>query len=168
MSWFRIAYVSVILSATIATSGCVRPLLAGAGGDHLVEEMSSIRLEPIPERLGHYLVNELAFALKGSRETSEKYRLIISLSQRIQTPIVDTVSGRATSTTVLVDAEYRLRLIGSEKDVASGVAFTMISYDRTSQRYSNIRAGKDAEVKAARALSEQIRMKLISDLIARR
>jgi LPS-assembly lipoprotein len=168
MSSFKIAYAFAFLSITIATAGCVRPLLSGPEGEHLLEELSSIRIEPVPDRLGHYLVNDLRFALNSSQVTSEKYRLIISLNQRIQTPIVDTVSGRATSTTILVDAEYRLKAIGSDKDVASGVAFTLISYDRTSQRYSNIRAGRDAEARAAEALSEQIRMKLVSDIIARR
>jgi LPS-assembly lipoprotein len=156
-----------MLGVTISTSGCVRPLFAGPGGERLLQDMSAIKVEPIPDRIGHFLANELSFALGGSRAVTEKYRLVIALSQRIQTPVVDTISGRATSTTVLVDAEYRLKPLDSDKDIASGVAFTLISYDRTSQRYSNIRAGKDAEIKAAKALSEQIRMKLISDLSAR-
>ena len=164
MSLFKVAYVSATIGAAIATSGCMRPLYAGADGVALLADIEAIMIEPIPGRIGHYLGNELAFALNGSRIASEKYLLNIALSQRIQTPVVDTISGRATSATVLVDAEYRLKLIGADKDIASGVAFTLISYDRTSQRYSNIRAGKDAEVKAAKSLAEQIRMKIISDL----
>lgn len=167
MSLSRIACIFLTISAAITSSGCIRPLFAGAEGGHLLEEMSAIKVEPIPDRIGHYLGNELSFALNSSRAGSEKYRLIVALSQRIQTPVVDTISGRATSATVLVDAEYRLKMVGSDKEIASGVAFTLVSYDRTSQRYSNIRAGKDADVKAAKALSEQIRMKLISDLGAK-
>lgn len=167
MSLSKFARAIAILCIAVSTSGCVRPLLAGSEGKRLLDEMSAIRIEPIPDRIGHYLGNELNFLLNGSRAEDQKYRLVIVLSQRIQTPIVDTVSGRATSATVLVDAEYRLKPIGSDNDIASGVAFTLMSYDRTSQRYSNIRAGKEAEVKAAKSLSEQIRMKLISDLSAR-
>ena len=149
--------------------GCFKPLLAGAGGERLRSELESIRVEPIPDRMGHYLGNELSFLLgTGSANPSTQYRLQINLVQRVQTPVIDTVSGRASAASFMVDAEYKLKPISSENVIASGVAFTLISYDRTSQRYSNIRAGRDAEIKAARSLAEQIRLKLISDLSAHR
>lgn len=169
MSFSNAVRVFGVLLLAISQGGCFKPLLAGAEGGGLINELSAIKVEPISDRMGHYLANELAFAFSGSGlGGAPKYRLHVNLNQKVQTPVIDTVSGRASAASFMVDAEYRLRPISSDNTIASGVAFTLISYDRTSQRYSNMRAGRDAELKAARALAEQIRLKLISDISSSR
>jgi LPS-assembly lipoprotein len=40
------------------------------------------------------------------------------------------------------------------------VAFTFASYDRTSQRFANIRAARDAEIRDAKVLADQIKTRL--------
>ena len=136
MSFSSAVRIFGVLLVAAAQGGCFKPLLAGAEGSRLVDELSAIKIEPIPDRMGHYLANELTFAFSGSG-----------------------LSGAP---------KYRLMPVSSNNTIASGVAFTLISYDRTSQRYSNMRAGRDAEVKVARALAEQIRLKLISDISSSR
>jgi LPS-assembly lipoprotein len=89
------------------------------------------------------------------------------VKQRIQAPLVDTVSGRATSGMLIVDADYRLLPIAGGPPVASGVAFVTASYDRTSQRFANLRAARDAEIRSARSLADQIRTRLSIDLSRR-
>jgi LPS-assembly lipoprotein len=44
------------------------------------------------------------------------------------------------------------------------VAFTFASYDRSSQRFANIRAARDAEIRDTRVLAEQIKTRLAADL----
>ena len=41
------------------------------------------------------------------------------------------------------------------------------SYDRTSQRFANIRAARDAEIRDAKALADQIRTRIMAALAAR-
>ena len=169
MSFSSAVRIFGVLLVAAAQGGCFKPLLAGAEGSRLDDELSAIKIEPIPDRMGHYLANELTFAFSGSGLSgAPKYRLQVNLNQKVQTPVIDTVSGRASAASFMVDAEYRLMPVSSNNTITSGVAFTLIGYDRTSQRYSNMRAGRDAEVKAARALAEQIRLKLISDISSSR
>lgn len=151
-----------------ATAGCFQPMLGGPLGSTIVEELRAIKVEPINDRIGHYLSNELSFALNGSgSEGSDKYRLVVTLSQKVQTPVIDTVSGRASAASVLVDAEYRLLESGSNRQVSTGSAFAVTSYERSSQRFANLRAARDAEIRSARALAEQIRVRLAADLARR-
>jgi LPS-assembly lipoprotein len=159
----RTAVVSILLA--IPLSGCFQPMYGGPAGQALVEDFRAIKVEPIPDRIGHYLGNELIFLLNGSGSTVQpRYRLIIDLRQRVQAPLVDTVTGRATSGMVIVDADYRLLPIGGGPPIASGVAFTTASYDRTSQRFANLRASRDAEIRSARSLADQIRTRIAADL----
>jgi LPS-assembly lipoprotein len=51
--------------------------------------------------------------------------------------------------------------------VATGSAFAVTSYERSSQRFANLRAARDAEIRSARALAEQIRVRLAADLARR-
>ena len=162
-SRFRALAVSMLLCAPLA--GCFQPMYGGPAGQALVQDLRAIKVEPIPERIGHYLANELTFALNGTGATIQpRYRLVINVRQRVQAPLVDTVSGRATSGMLIVDAEYRLIPVDGGPAVASGVAFVTASYDRTSQRFANLRAARDAEIRSARSLADQIRTRLSIDL----
>ncbi|MFN3890018.1 MAG: LPS assembly lipoprotein LptE [Beijerinckiaceae bacterium] len=140
-------------------------MYGGSAGQALVQDLRGIKVEPIPDRIGHYLGNDLIFALNGTGEpVAPKYRLVVNVRQRVQAPLVDTVSGRATSGMLLVDADYRLLPVAGGPAVASGVAFVTASYDRSSQRFANLRAARDAEIRAARSLAEQIQTRLAIDL----
>lgn len=156
---------ALTLAAALSLAGCFRPMYGGATGQQLRQNLSAIHIEPIPARLGHYLASELRFALNGTgSEIEPKYRLHISINQKLQTPLIDTISGRATSGTVVIDARYRLIPVGAKEPVTQGVAFTNVSYDRSSQRFANLRAQRDAEIRAAKTLAEQIHVRLASAL----
>jgi LPS-assembly lipoprotein len=164
---FRIR-LAFAMASVLVTAGCFQPMLAGPSGGALVEELRSIKVQPINDRIGHYLGNELSFALNGSgSDVQEKYKLFITLSQKVQTPIIDTVSGRASAANVLIDAEYLLVETGTNRQIATGSGFSMASYDRTAQRFANLRAARDAEISSARALAEQIRVRLAVDMTRR-
>lgn len=140
-------------------------MYGGVAGDVLRSDLAAIKVEPIPDRIGHYLANELVFALNGSgSEVTLKYRLLITVTEKVQTPLVDTISGRATAATVIVDANYRLIPVNTSEPLIQGTAFVAASYDRTSQRFANLRAARDAEIRTAKALSEQIHTRIASAL----
>ncbi len=139
------------------------------GGPGLQSELQGIAVEPIPERIGHYLGDDLVFDLNGTgSHPTPKYRLFVTLNEAVQTPLIDTVSGRASSATVVVNAQYRLENFATGLLVTRGSAFVFKSYDRTSQRFADVRASRDAEIRDAKQLSDLIRQRLAAALAEQR
>lgn len=162
MSWFdRLSRFGIICAITLPIMGCFKPLYGGLDGAALQDDLAAITIDPIPERTGHYLANELRFLLNGTgSEVKPKYRLQIGIRERVQASLIDTTSQRASAGSIVIDADYKLVPIGGGAPIASGVAFTFASYDRSSQRFANIRAARDAEIRDARTLAEQIKTRL--------
>lgn len=161
MSSFKPRITFASLAASLLLSGCLQPMYGGIQGAALRSELSAIAIEPIPDRIGHYLANELIFSLNGTgSQVTPKYRLYIAIRETVQTPLIDTISGRATAGSVVVDADYRLLPAAGGTPVTEGVAFTVASYDRSSQRFANIRAARDAEIRDAKTLADQIKTRL--------
>lgn len=168
MSWpSRSARIALLAATCSLLAGCLRPMYGelAAGGPALQSELQSIAIEPIPDRIGHYLGDDLIVALNGTgSHPSPRYRLFVALNEGVQTPLIDTVSGRASAATLVVNADYRLVTYESNLLVKSGRAFVIKSYDRTSERFSNIRAARDAEIQNAKQLADQIQLQLASFL----
>lgn len=151
---------------SLALSGCVEPLYGPIGaGAPLAAELEAVAVDPIPDRLGHYVRNELIFALNGTgSDVAPRYRLMVTLKERVQTPILDTVTGRATSATIIVDANYKLISLADGRQMTSGIAFGVASYDRFSNRLANVRAARDAEIRDAKVIADQIRTRVATVL----
>ena len=160
-SRLRFTKIIVALCTSLSVAGCFKPMYGGLEGSALRSELAAIQIDPIQERAGYYLANELRFALNGTGDAVKpKYRLQINLRERVQTSLVDTISQRATAGSVVMDADYKLTAIDGGAPIISGVAFTFASYDRTSQRFANIRAARDAEIRDAKNLAEQIKTRI--------
>src|SRR5438270_12098324 len=110
------------LTLPLALGGCFQPLYGPlANGGSLEGELQAIAVNPIPERLGHYVENELAFAFNGTGSTViPKCHLTVTLRERVQTPVIDTVSARATAASVIVDADYVLTSAGGDEAITKG------------------------------------------------
>jgi LPS-assembly lipoprotein len=153
----------------LALSGCIQPLYGPlSAGGNVAGEMQAIAVEPIPNRLGHYLGNELIFGFNGTgSQVPPKYRLIVTVTENVQTPLIDTVSGYPSAANVVVNADYRLMPVGGTEPITKGQATVVASYDRTSQRFSNLRAARDAEIRDAKTLADQIRTRVAAAIAAR-
>lgn len=165
----RAAMLATILCA-LPLSGCIEPLYGPLGsGAPLAAELQAIDVAPIPDRIGHYVRNELIFAFNGTgSEVAPRYRLTVSLRERVQTPIIDTVTTRATSATVIADAEYKLVTVPGNLEVTKGVAFGVASYDRFSNRLANLRAARESEIRDAKVIADHIRLRVSTALAGRR
>src|SRR5918993_1398575 len=91
-----------VLFAAASLGGCLRPLYGPtASGERTDDVLASIEVAPIAapfgqEPLGHYLRSELVFDLDGSGRPAPKlYKLEVQVSERSQSPLVDTETGRA-------------------------------------------------------------------------
>jgi LPS-assembly lipoprotein len=152
-----------------ALSGCIRPLYGplSEGGD-VAGELQAIVIDPIPNRLGHYLGNELIFGLNGTgSHVPPKYRLTVTVSESSQTPLIDTVTGYPTAGNIVTNAAYTLVPVQGGEPIAKGQVTAVASYDRTSQRFADIRAARDAEIRDAKTLADQIRTRIAAAFAAR-
>ncbi len=170
MSWRdvvkgRAAAGRVLAAIAIATvtAGCLRPMYAPSttATPSVQTRLAGVIVDPLPERLGHYLVQELRYELDGSGTTSQpKYRLTLKVNERVQAAIVNSETGRATSATLAVDAAFTLTPVDGGAVILGGTAFASASYERTQQRFAAIRAARDAEIRIAKTLAEQIKTRI--------
>ena len=158
---------SAALALTLGLAACFRPLYGPtASGAPLTDVLASIDVDdvavpPTYERFSQYLRSELVFDLNGSGVPAPKrYKLVLSFSPRIETPIVDTQTGRAQSATLVGDLRYTLTSLDGKQTLASGKLQGSASYDRNAQRFATVRAARDAEIRLAKSLSDQLRTQI--------
>lgn len=153
--------VGTALAAALGLGGCFHPLYGTSDGKDIAAEMRAIAVDPIPERIGHYLANDLTFALHGGNEdVPPKYHLIVVASEGVQTALVDSVQGRATAGTLVTTATYRLVAANSAVTLTSGSVTSLATYDRSEQRFANIRAAANGEVRNSGTIADQVKTKL--------
>ncbi len=169
MSWFRVLAGAAALLLAGGLSGCFQPLYGEAAHPGLVEDLRAIEVAPIPERVGHYLADDLIADLNGTGQTASppKYRLTVTVSLGTQTPTVNSETNVASSATLTGDATYTLNKADGGAEVLKGNASVAAAYDRSTQRYADLRAARDAEIRVARALSSEISLRLASALAAK-
>ena len=88
----------------------------------------------------------------------------MTVSLGTETPTVNSQLNVATSATVTGEAKYTLNKVDGGAEVLKGNASAAAAYDRTQQRYNDMRAQRDAEIRIARALSSEISLRLASAL----
>jgi LPS-assembly lipoprotein len=151
------------LAAALPLGGCFQPLYgeASIGGGSVEAALRDIVVDPVPDRIGHYIVQELGFALNGSGEAGKaRYRLSMTVKEQVQATIVNTTTGSASAATVLVDVDFKLVTVDGGKVVIAGKAYGSASYDRNSQRFASLRAARDAEIRIAKTIADQMRTRL--------
>ena len=142
-------------------SGCIQPLYRSDASQSVGEKLKQISVEPLPELLGHYIGTELIFLLNGSGDVvTPKYRLVVVPRETNTAQVIDSLTGRADSASIFVTAEFKLTLIEGNKLVASGQVTSAAPYDRSSQRFANLRAARDSEIRVAKSLAQDIRNRI--------
>jgi LPS-assembly lipoprotein len=66
------------------------------------------------------------------------------------------------------EAKYTLNKVDGGAQVLTGVATAFAAYDRSQERYADLRAQRDAEIRLARALSSEISQRLASELAGKK
>jgi LPS-assembly lipoprotein len=165
MSWFRGLGAVSALALAIGLAGCFQPLYSEAAHPGLVDDVRAIEVAPIKDRIGHYLADNLTTDLNGTGQTPPpKYRLTVTVSTGTVTPTVNSLTNVATSATVTGEAEFTLNKVDGGAQVLTGKAVAAAAYDRSQQRYNDLRAQRDAEIRLARALSDEISQRVASGL----
>jgi LPS-assembly lipoprotein len=157
-----------LLVVVPALAGCettgLHPLYMSKGGN-VQPLLASIVVDPIPDRFGHYLSDKLMTDLNGTGENAPpRYHLTVVPHLATQAPLINTVSQIATAATITTTATYRLVPVGGGEPVAQGTVTSAADYDRSLQRFANIRAARDAEIRNADTLAEQITQQIAAQL----
>ena len=165
MSWFDRARGAAALAIALGLGGCFQPLYGEAAHPGLAADLRAIEVAPIKDRIGHYLGDDLISNLNGSGQTpAAKYRLTVTVAQSAQTPIVESQINAATAATVIGKATFTLTKIDGGAIIYKGDATSAAVYDRTLGSFANLRASRDAEIRLARALADEIELRVASAL----
>jgi LPS-assembly lipoprotein len=151
----------------VGPTACFRPLYGPtASGAPLQEVLGAIDIQ-MPEgaenqqRFGHFLRSELIFDLDGSGQPKPKqYKLVLSTSESVQGTTIDVQSGRANTAILNGSAAFRLTSLDGTRVLLAGNARSSATYYRDEQRFANVRAARDAEIRVAKQLSDDIKQRL--------
>ena len=168
MSWSKVSAPSLRSCSPADWRVASSPSTARSAHPGLVEEVRAIEVAPIKDRIGHYLADNLTTDFNGTgQKPTPKYRLTVTVSTDTSTPTVNSETNVATSATVKGSAKFTLNLVDGGKEVLSGEAVAFAAYDRSQQRYADLRAERDAEICSARALSSDIWVRVAAALAAK-
>jgi len=169
---------AVVLAVAGLVAGCFQPLYGArtADGSTVADQLRRIDVEQVrtpggtPEAaLAAELRNVLIFELGGGAAGGPPtHKLTLNLGSVRQQVIVDVTTSRPDVEQAGINAQYSLLEIGSGKVVVTGETFSRVSYDNPGQqqRFASARGRRDAEHRAAKVISENIRARLASYFIA--
>lgn len=158
---FRVAIGLAAVLATIA--GCGFRPLHGAGGGGAREQLATVRIAQISDRVGQKLHNLLLDWLtpKGPPETP-RYVLSVNLNEARQNLAIrkDETATRANLT---ITAVFSLRRLGRDETYV-GTAVSTNSYNILQSDFATLSAENDARDRALRVLAEEIRTRVAAAL----
>jgi LPS-assembly lipoprotein len=167
LPWTRRAPAALALTAALGLSGCFTPLYGSLNG-HLGGELQAIAVDPVPDQFGHYLRDALLTDLNGTGSTpTPKYTLTITSKEHVQSALIDIVTRRASSATVVIDIDYVLKPVGGGPSITAGTVTSAATYNRSEQRFANIRAARDAEIRDAKTIADELTIRLSAALATR-
>lgn len=169
----KFAKAAIVLSALSGLAGCqFQPLYgtqAGTVGPSNIA-LSQISVAEVDTRQAQQVRNHLIFMLSGGAKPynpSHEVRLrVTSTTTSLASAIRSNNTGQIGNTagSVSVTASYEIYDFAKKEIIARGRRETSASFDETSQSFATERATRDAENRAAKAVAEQLRLAISSDL----
>ena len=156
---------SMLMLAGCADGEGFRPMYApNASGVGVQERMKTVDVTTIPSRVGQRIRNELIFQnTGGGLPDKPEFRLDITIRESIASTLVKN-SGEALSQVYTLDASFKLIRLSDKKIVLEGASHGRAAFERFQQIYANVRAREDAENRAARTISDDIKTRLAATL----
>lgn len=158
------ALVAPLVSAC-GSSG-FRPLYASSdfGGNDVSEKLAQVEMAPIPGRVGQRIRNEFIFeSTGGGQAVPPEYRLEVAIREG-RTSTLIRKDGDAQSQIYSIDASFQLIRLADRTIVLKGNSYGQASFERFTSIYANVRAQKDAEDRAAKTVSNELKSRLAAFL----
>ncbi len=123
-------------------------------------ELATIKINPIADRLGQQLRNNLLDLLNPrGRPAKPRYFLTVRLDQSTQRLAIEK-DAFATRANLSLLANYSLQDPDSREIVLSGKSLVVSSYNILDSEFATLMSEKDAKARAAREIAHDIRMRL--------
>lgn len=179
----RLARFAAALALAGLTAGCFQPMYGSASNSRapgdpagLSEKLAAVEVQQIAAPNGTPLArlavetrNNLIFDLTGGGPTPPSaYKLKVDLNTSTRQVIVDIDSARPEIQNYGINASYSLIDSGTGKTLFTSYTFSRVSYNipGQQQRFAGERGRRDAENRAAKVISENIRARLASYFVA--
>ena len=153
---------SAIIIAVLLGGCGFHPLYGGMNGE-MNATLSSIYVEPVPDRIGYELRNTMIDLLDGPGSASgASYRLRLTLNETTQgialqnDATITRYNDRLTVTYELTDAAGKAMTNGTE----TGLSASNVLPSSASANYGTLAAQQDADKRAAQDIAERIRLDL--------
>ena len=183
--WWRREVVGRYLRAAAALAvaalagGCFQPLYGErslTSGPVLRDQLSAVDVLQISapkgtdeSRIAVEIRNALLYDFTGGGYAAPPtHRLKISIASTRVSIIVDVNTSRPDVENYGLNASYTLTEIATGKIVVTGTTFARVSYDipGQEQRFARVRGLRDAELRAAKVIADNVRSRLASYFIA--
>ena len=129
--------------------------------DRSLADLNSVAIDPIPDRIGQLVRNNLIDRMHTQgRNQTPRYRLKISLnleSEGLAVRSDDVVTRR----NLVLTADYKIMNSNGDKELFTGRTFSIASYNVVGSDYANLSARRDAHVRTAREVSEEIKNQVV-------
>jgi LPS-assembly lipoprotein len=123
------------------------------------DDMAGIWVEPIPDRIGQILRNQLIDLLNGTNEpTQPLYRLEVTLKQ-LKQAVLERRETLETATNLIIIANYKLKAPNGDL-LTANQSRSIVLYNQLSSPYATVAAEDYARDRALRPLAEDMRLRL--------
>ncbi len=159
----------IALAAPLLTAcgnGGFRPLhgSAGVGGANAAEKLAQVEIGKIPGRVGQRVRNELIFQTTGGgHAVPPNYRLDIAVQQSVTSTLVRQ-DGDAASQVYNLTANFKLTQLSDNSVKLEGTSYSKVGFNRFTSIYSNVRARRNAEDRAAIAIGDDLKSRIAAYL----
>lgn len=147
--------------AAILGACTVNPVYGPApGGGGVQATLARVEIEPVDDRVGQVVRNQLQFQLSGGREGGEAlYRMKLTVTSR-QVGLGLTTVEEAPTYSINVSATYEVTRVATGEMVLRSTGHATASYNTVNQAFANARAKLDAENRAATAVANDIALRV--------
>jgi LPS-assembly lipoprotein len=151
-----------LAGALLVLAACgFHPLYAGRRSSGLDEQLASVKVEPVKDRIGQMLVPSLRGGLNpDGLKVAQRYTLMITLSRSLSDFAIRK-DGTASRQLYAASVSFSMQDGQQHTTVLTGVASANDSYDVGENPFTSIVASSDADRKAADAMSQQIQNQII-------
>jgi LPS-assembly lipoprotein len=169
-STIRVALACAAMPMLVAGCGDsgFHPLYATSplvGGTNVAAKLASLEIAPIPGRVGQRVRNEMIYQSTGggAEALNPVYRLEIVMTESI-TPTLVQLDGNSSGSIYNLNAKFKLIRIADKTVALQGESYGRIMFQRFESVFSNVRARKDAEDRAASTVADDLKSRLAAYL----
>lgn len=162
-----LALVFTLLAASLAACS-FKPLYGTTeNNQQLTAILASVEIPEVPGRVGQKVRNELIFAFYGGGHPGvPQYKLLLALTESATSQLVER-DGDSRGQFYELKTQFKLYALDNDKQpLLEGVSHAKAAFRDDESVYSNVRARRDAEDRAAKTTAEELKTRLAAFLSA--